>query len=105
MRRRAALAVLLSLPTCRAVGQEPAPIPLTSDTAQYCAQLAQQITDRHSMLPDVARLLADGRDMCEQGAVRSGLRRLRRALVILDRRKPGTATQPGPDKSLEPLPY
>jgi hypothetical protein len=105
MRRRAALAVLLSLPMCRAVGQEQPPIPLTSDTAQYCAQLAQQIADRHSMLPDVAHLLADGRDMCEQGAVRSGLRRLRRALVILDRKKPGSAADPGADKSLEPPPY
>jgi len=104
MTRHLTLAFLLSVPTWRVAAQEP-PIPLTSDTAQYCAQLAQTITDRHSTIPDVVRLLADGREMCDQGAVRSGLRRLRRALVILDRKTHGTAAAPpGPDRPLEPLP-
>jgi hypothetical protein len=104
MTRHLTLAFLLSVPTWRVAAQEP-PIPLTSDTAQYCAQLAQTITDRHSTIPDVVRLLADGREMCDQGAVRSGLRRLRRALVILDRKTRGTAAAPSPDKPLEPPPY
>jgi hypothetical protein len=106
MMRRACLSMLLCLPAARASAQDGPPIPLTSDTAQYCAQLAQQITDRHSSLPDVARLLADGRDLCEQGEVRSGLRRLRRALVILHRRKDKPAPPDAAhDKSAEPVPY
>ncbi len=99
MRRRACVAMLMSLPAMHAAAQDASPIPLTSDTAQYCAQLARQITDRHSSLPEVARLLADGREMCEQGEVRSGLRRLRRALVILHRRR-----DPAHDKMAEPAP-
>jgi hypothetical protein len=99
MKRRTCLAMLISLPTARAGAQDTPPIPLTSDTPQYCAQLARQITDRHSNLPEVVRLLADGREMCEQGEVRSGLRRLRRALVILHRRR-----DPARDKTAEPPP-
>lgn len=100
MKRRVCVAMLMSLPTARGLAQDAPPIPLTSDTAQYCAQLAKQITDWHSSLPEVARLLADGREMCEQGEVRSGLRRLRRALVILHRRR-----DPARDKTAEPAPY
>jgi hypothetical protein len=99
------LAFLLSMPTCQALAQEQPPIPLTSDTAQYCAQLAEAIAARHSTLPDVLHLLADGREMCDQGEVRGGLRRLRRALVILNRKKRGGTAEPGPDKSADPLAY
>jgi len=100
-----ALAFLLIMPTSPAMSQEQPPIPLTSDTAQYCAQLAEAITARHSPLPEVAHLLAEGRELCDQGEVRSGLRRLRRALVILDRKKRGAPADPSPDTSAAPLPY
>jgi hypothetical protein len=98
--------MLLTLPAARVAAQDPPSIPLTTDTAQYCAQLAQQITERHSSRPEVARLLADGRGMCEQGVVRSGLRRLRRALVILDhdRDRPSQA-DPRRDMSADPMPH
>ncbi len=71
--------------------QEPSPITVTTDTPQYCAQLVQQITQRHSSLPDVARLLSEGRELCEQGEVRTGLRRLRRAEIILNHQAPPPA--------------
>jgi hypothetical protein len=99
---RPALAFLFVLPAWGAAAQEAPPIPLTSDTPQYCAQLAEAITARHSTLPEVLRLLADGREMCDQGEVRSGLRRLRRALVILDRKIHPPGTEPPPDKPLAP---
>ena len=82
------MAVLLPLAVAPAVAQEPPPIMLTSDTPEYCVQLAKQVADRHSTMPDVVRLLQAGRDMCEQGEVRHGIRQLRRALVILHRKRP-----------------
>ncbi len=59
---------------------------LSSDTPAYCAQLARQVADRRSMSLDVQRLLSEGREMCESGQVRGGIRRLRRALVLLHHR-------------------
>ena len=72
-------------PAARA--DDPQSFTLTTDTPQYCAQLAKQVTDRHSTLPDVKRLLAEGRDLCDRGEVRGGIRRLRRALVMLHHRR------------------
>ena len=90
MIRRAALpllaAQLLSAAPCLA--QEPQSFALTSDTPAYCAQLARQVTERHSAVPDVQRLLAEGRDMCDRGQIRGGIRRLRRALVLLHHKTP-----------------
>jgi hypothetical protein len=74
---------------------------LTTDTPQYCTQLAKQVGDRHSAIADVQRVLAEGRDMCDRGETRGGIRRLRRALVILHHRKlaPKDATaKPGAPK-------
>jgi hypothetical protein len=59
---------------------------LTTDTPAYCTQLAKQVEARHSTLMDVQRLLAEGRDLCDRGQIRGGIRRLRRALVILHHR-------------------
>jgi hypothetical protein len=75
---------------------DPQSFPLTTDTPQYCAQLAKQITDRHSSLPDVDRLLSEGTDMCGRGQIRGGIRRLRRALVILHHHRPPKPPAPKP---------
>jgi hypothetical protein len=77
---------------------DPQSFALTTDTPQYCAQLAKQVTDRHSTMPDVVRLLADGTDMCGRGQIRGGIRRLRRALVVLHHHKTGK------DQSAKPAP-
>ena len=92
MIRRAVLLLLLAAqpPTaarCRA--QEPQSFALTSDTPAYCAQLARQIVERHSPVLDVQRLLAEGREMCDRGQIRGGIRRLRHALVLLHHKNPG----------------
>ncbi len=75
------LMLLLSAGPC--LGDDQPSFALTTDTPQYCTQLARQITDRHSTLPEVGRLLSEGRDMCDRGQIRGGIRRLRRALLLL----------------------
>ena len=86
MMRRRLLAALLTLAVSPAAAQEAPPITVTSDTVEYCTQLARQVAERHSTLPDVTRLLDEGRDLCEQGEVRHGIRQIRRALVMLHRK-------------------
>ena len=70
----------------RVLADEPPSFALTSDTPAYCATLVRQVAERHSQSLDVQRLLAEGREMCENGEVRGGIRRLRRALVMLHHR-------------------
>jgi hypothetical protein len=90
MIRPAALTLLMlvvspcAAPLCLA-DEAPA---VTSDTLTFCRDLAQKVADRHSPLPDVQRLLSEGRDMCERGMVRGGIRRIRRALVTLKHKMP-----------------
>ena len=71
---------------------EPSSFALTTDTPGYCAQLVRQITDKHSPLQDVQRLLIEGRELCDRGQTRGGIRRLRKALVLLHHRS--TASPP-----------
>ena len=85
--RRRLVALLLPLGLSPAAAQEQPPIALTSDTVEYCAQLARQVADHHSTLPEIGHLLDEGRDLCEQGEVRHGIRQLRRALVMLHRKR------------------
>ncbi len=88
MMRRAPLTLLLLLAAMPARADDLPSFTLTTDTPAYCAQLSKQVGDRHSTIPDVQRLLAEGHDMCDRGEVRGGIKRLRRALVILHHRKP-----------------
>jgi hypothetical protein len=88
--------LLCLLAAAPARADDPPSFALTTDTLQYCAQLAKQVTDRHSTIPDVQRLLADGTDMCGRGQIRGGIRRLRRALVILHHHKPAKDQPPKP---------
>jgi hypothetical protein len=88
MTRRAPLTLLLLLAGIPARADDLPSFIVTSDTPAYCAQLAKQVTDHHSTVADVLHLLAEGRDMCDRGEVRGGIRRLRRALVMLHHRKP-----------------
>ena len=66
--------------------QDPPSFALNTDTPAYCAQLVRQVAERHSPSLDVQRLYAEGREMCENGEIRGGIRRLRRALVLLHHR-------------------
>jgi hypothetical protein len=96
MTRRTIPLLFSLLAAAPAWADDPQSFALTTDTPQYCAQLAKQITDRHSTLPDVERLLSEGTDMCGRGQIRGGIRRLRRALVILHHPRPAKppATKP-----------
>jgi len=116
MTRRTIPLLVCLLAAAPAWADDPPSFALTTDTPQYCAQLAKQITDRHSAIPDVGRLLSEGTDMCGRGQIRGGIRRLRRALVMLHHRKvakepqtkapsPGNATKaPAPGAQAPPQP-
>ena len=81
-----AVPLLLLLAALPARADEPPSFALTTDTPAYCAQLARQVADRHSTLSEVQHLLSEGRDLCDSGQIRGGIRRLRRALVMLHHR-------------------
>jgi hypothetical protein len=104
MMRRAPLTLLLLLAAMPAQADDLPSFTLTTDTPAYCAQLAKQVGDRHSTLPDVQRLLAEGHDMCDRGEVRGGIRRLRHALVILHHRKPAKDVPPAKPAAPKPQP-
>ena len=74
----ALVAAALAGPVC---AQDP--MTVTSDTPEYCLGLASRMEAAGEM-PSTARTLWErGRAMCEQGQVRRGLVRLRRAMVML----------------------
>jgi hypothetical protein len=83
MTRRAIPPLLMLLAAAPCSAEDPPSFALTTDTLQYCVMLAKQVSDRHSPITDVQRLLSEGRAMCDRGQIRGGIRRLRRALVIL----------------------
>jgi hypothetical protein len=104
MMRRAPLTLLLLLAAMPALADDLPSFTLTTDTPAYCAQLAKQVGDRHSTIPDVQRLLAEGHDMCDHGEVRGGIKRLRRALVILHHRKAPKDVPPSKPAAPKALP-
>ena len=65
------------------------PARVTSDSPEFCAQLAGEVRDEErtrlpARVPADARALGrEGQKMCEEGHVRPGILRLRRALQIL----------------------
>ncbi|GCE83602.1 hypothetical protein [Komagataeibacter diospyri] len=60
------------------------PVIITSDTKAYCNRLLNIIDAYGPALPqDVDSLRTQGEDMCRAGRIRSGIVRLRRALVEL----------------------
>lgn len=65
---------------------------VTSDTPQYCLDLAGRVASMEHRLAvppphEVADLSQEGRRLCDQGQTRMGIARLRRALLML--RHPG----------------
>lgn len=62
---------------------EGAPMVVTSDTRAYCLSLSDRIHHYGAMPQEVRELETEGRDLCEQGRVRGGINRLRRALMVL----------------------
>lgn len=70
-------------------GQSRDPI-ITSDTPAYCGVLKNRInglTRGGAVSNEAVTLSAEGERMCEQGQIRGGIMRLRRAIAIM--RHPG----------------
>lgn len=75
-------------PPASVVPAEDDPTRVLTDTPAYCLQLRLMVEEvlRQSTTPPpwgVAMLATDGERMCEQGLIRGGVNRLRRALVLL----------------------
>ncbi|MFT8473569.1 hypothetical protein [Acetobacter persici] len=67
------------------------PVVITSDSVEFCLRLSHVIDSykTQGVLPHtVSQLRDEGTDLCRQGLVRSGLIRLRRAIVSLKRTTP-----------------
>lgn len=71
--------LFLAASLCSADG----PMTITSDTKDYCIHLAARMDPADGMPPHARTLWALGRSMCENGHVRGGLFRLRRAMQII----------------------
>ena len=56
------------------------PVTVTTDSLGYCNSLARRLPPAPSV--EVARLWHEGKSMCDQGHVRSGIMQLRRALLL-----------------------
>ncbi len=67
------------------------PLRVTSDTPEYCNDLAGRFAaeqrEHSPAAPEVVQLAQEGQRMCDTGLIRGGLRRLRRALQILEGQK------------------
>lgn len=63
------------------------PMEITTDTVAYCVQLAGEVAQAQQQAstvpPDVPRLAAEGRRLCDKGLIRPGIERLRRAWTLL----------------------
>ena len=98
MNRLPVLACLLLLssgqPQARTQDREAVvPMVVTSDTGAYCQTLLARIRAHRTLPPAVRDLQRDGSRLCDEGLVRDGINRLRRALMVL--RSGHTPSDPG----------
>ena len=59
-----------------------APMPVWSDTAEYCAQLEHRIGAQPARSAEVRKLVSKGHQLCDHGQVRRGVSYMRRALIM-----------------------
>lgn len=79
------------------VPQDPvpdAPMEVTTDTPEYCVQLADKVHSLSSVSVvkpprEVSDLSAEGQRMCAHGQTRPGILRLRRAIMLMKHEDPG----------------
>ena len=86
MNRLPVLACLLLLSSGQLRAQDhgaAVPMVVTSDTDAYCQTLLAEIRAYSTLPPTVRALTQDGSRLCDEGLVRSGINRLRRALMVL----------------------
>ncbi|HEX3348333.1 MAG TPA: hypothetical protein VHS58_09575 [Acetobacteraceae bacterium] len=90
--RGAALAVCLVI--APAVAQSPSPpddgsagsstpMPLTTDTEDYCLRLATEVENSGKATDEMRALVTEGRRMCVTGRVVAGVSRVRKAFVLM----------------------
>jgi hypothetical protein len=77
-------------PTVATVRDEP--MAVTTDTPEYCLQLLDRVSERvrTTMIPiprQVTDLTSEGQRMCANGQTRSGIMRLRSALMMIEKNK------------------
>jgi len=74
------LAALSTVPLASPTSAEP-PVRVTTESTNYCTELATRFSGQASGATEEARALAaEGRMLCETGHVRTGIAKLRRAL-------------------------
>jgi hypothetical protein len=71
-------------------GSGSSPMEITTDTPEYCQKLLSRISEliRIASMPvphEAANLTIEGRRMCDLGQTRSGIMRLRGALMIMEK--------------------
>jgi hypothetical protein len=57
--------------------------PVTTDTLEYCHRLAAELASAQVTPADTRQLTTDGLLLCQQGQIRGGILRLRRAMLML----------------------
>jgi hypothetical protein len=76
------------IPVRQDFGERDAPMPVLSDTPEYCATLENRVRRQRNRPPEVEELLREGHLLCDHGQVREGIAQLRRALLMLKQRGP-----------------
>jgi hypothetical protein len=91
----ALLVAIGAIPTWPTVAQpqpgESKPMEITTDTPAYCLHLVNRVGDLIRLAatpvpPDVTGLATEGKRMCAIGQTRSGIMRLRSALMMMEQR-------------------
>lgn len=77
------LGLLLGLLLAMPAEAEP-PLRVTTDSPEYCLMLARRLaTEPKAEDPAIRDLVADGLRLCEDGHIRTGIAKLRRALRLV----------------------
>jgi hypothetical protein len=99
VRSVAAIGLLLAVPAILSVPGSPvsaqgervpgAPVEVTSDTREYCLKLLDRVSDMVRLSaapipPEITMLSTKGEKLCDNGQLRGGILRLRRALVMME---------------------
>jgi hypothetical protein len=74
----------------RAQAAQASPMVVTSDTPEYCLQLLDRVSEMVRLAAEpvpreVTDLTTEGHRMCAHGQTRSGIMRLRSALMIMEK--------------------
>ncbi len=83
-----AATLLVGLAVVTNASAQEAPMPVLTDTPQYCVELSAEVEEERQALlspapAEVEALAQEGRQLCAMGQIRGGIVRLRRAMVLL----------------------